>query len=262
MALIKCPECGKEISDKASSCPNCGFPIAQKENVQEQAPIVQEIADVKPKDNIKNSADVPPKSQTSSNKKKGGCGTILWVLCGFALLGGWMEYTDKKKDDTGQSQTTIHSDNFQTTAKRVEPTEEPQSTPAQTNEVTVGSTFECDGLQITIDSANTDFWGYEGKELYEYPQTGMKYIAVSFTYRNVGNSDKVASIYDFDCYADNQACEERYAFDDSDFISTTLSSGRNVSFNTYYEVPIDAQSIELEYTANIWTGEKVIIILQ
>ena len=27
MALIKCPECGKEISEKAKSCPNCGCPI-------------------------------------------------------------------------------------------------------------------------------------------------------------------------------------------------------------------------------------------
>lgn len=27
MALIKCPECGKEISDKAAACPNCGCPI-------------------------------------------------------------------------------------------------------------------------------------------------------------------------------------------------------------------------------------------
>lgn len=27
MALIKCPECGREISDKAASCPNCGVPI-------------------------------------------------------------------------------------------------------------------------------------------------------------------------------------------------------------------------------------------
>ena len=25
MALIKCPECGKEISDKATLCPNCGY---------------------------------------------------------------------------------------------------------------------------------------------------------------------------------------------------------------------------------------------
>ncbi|MFW5669556.1 MAG: zinc ribbon domain-containing protein, partial [Acetivibrio ethanolgignens] len=29
MALINCPECGKEISDKAVSCPNCGVPIAK-----------------------------------------------------------------------------------------------------------------------------------------------------------------------------------------------------------------------------------------
>lgn len=25
LALIKCPECGKEISDNATNCPNCGY---------------------------------------------------------------------------------------------------------------------------------------------------------------------------------------------------------------------------------------------
>lgn len=30
MALIKCPECGKEVSDQADSCPNCGFPIKKQ----------------------------------------------------------------------------------------------------------------------------------------------------------------------------------------------------------------------------------------
>lgn len=29
MALIKCPECGKEISDKAKTCINCGYPISE-----------------------------------------------------------------------------------------------------------------------------------------------------------------------------------------------------------------------------------------
>lgn len=30
MALVKCVECGKEVSDKAKSCPNCGCPINEK----------------------------------------------------------------------------------------------------------------------------------------------------------------------------------------------------------------------------------------
>lgn len=28
MTLINCPECGREVSDKAASCPQCGYPIA------------------------------------------------------------------------------------------------------------------------------------------------------------------------------------------------------------------------------------------
>lgn len=28
MALIKCPECGKEVSDKAPTCIHCGFPLS------------------------------------------------------------------------------------------------------------------------------------------------------------------------------------------------------------------------------------------
>ena len=27
MALIKCPECGKDVSTSASACPHCGYPI-------------------------------------------------------------------------------------------------------------------------------------------------------------------------------------------------------------------------------------------
>lgn len=31
MALIKCAECGKEFSDKASACPNCACPVERKQ---------------------------------------------------------------------------------------------------------------------------------------------------------------------------------------------------------------------------------------
>lgn len=33
MALIKCPECGKEISDKAPTCIHCGYPLNLNQNL-------------------------------------------------------------------------------------------------------------------------------------------------------------------------------------------------------------------------------------
>jgi len=30
MALMQCPECAREVSDKAIACPGCGFPVAAK----------------------------------------------------------------------------------------------------------------------------------------------------------------------------------------------------------------------------------------
>ncbi len=42
MALIKCMECCKEISDKAQTCPNCGFPLSE-EKVDEEKNNKEEI---------------------------------------------------------------------------------------------------------------------------------------------------------------------------------------------------------------------------
>lgn len=47
MALIKCPECGKEISDKASACIHCGYPLAS-ENIIKDKEI--QSTDTKPTD--------------------------------------------------------------------------------------------------------------------------------------------------------------------------------------------------------------------
>ena len=38
MALVKCPECGKEVSDKARVCPNCGNPMAPEAPVPPMPP--------------------------------------------------------------------------------------------------------------------------------------------------------------------------------------------------------------------------------
>lgn len=43
MALIKCPECGKEVSDKAKVCINCGFPLEEEKSELTVFGLTQEL---------------------------------------------------------------------------------------------------------------------------------------------------------------------------------------------------------------------------
>lgn len=50
MALIHCPECGKEVSDRALGCPNCGFPMMNQIN----NPIMSNYSHIQPIQNTNN----------------------------------------------------------------------------------------------------------------------------------------------------------------------------------------------------------------
>jgi len=42
MALLSCPECGSQVSDRARSCPHCGYPI--QEHIEDALPVQAEEA--------------------------------------------------------------------------------------------------------------------------------------------------------------------------------------------------------------------------
>ncbi len=44
MALIACPECGREISTAAQSCPACGYPLAERSQSSSPSPEAQASA--------------------------------------------------------------------------------------------------------------------------------------------------------------------------------------------------------------------------
>ena len=72
MALIKCNECGHEVSDKASMCPNCGCPIQTEGN-----PSVNET-------------NVESQHEKKGNGKKWALlAVLLCIICG----GGYYAYT-------------------------------------------------------------------------------------------------------------------------------------------------------------------------
>lgn len=198
-----------------------------------------------------------------NDKQKKHIGSVFaLVMCVIYFIVASSIVSGNNKDESGNAekdnQIVINQNNDNTSK------EAPEGDAKQEkgNEVEVGGTFEKDGLKITINNADIEFTDYNDEYSVYAPADGMKYIMVSFTFENTGNSDQYVSIYDFDCYADNTACEQAYLPDESDFINANLSPGRNISFQTYYSVPVDAQSIELEYETNIWTGEKAIIKIQ
>lgn len=43
MALLKCPECGGMVSDKAKCCPHCGYPIKDAKRVKILFPVIPQI---------------------------------------------------------------------------------------------------------------------------------------------------------------------------------------------------------------------------
>lgn len=103
MALIKCPECGHQVSDKASACPNCGCPIAFA-NSQPKSQTAQSIT-AKP---VKEPEWV--KKYKSKAKKRNTRIIISWVI--LIILG--IVFTlllcfDKEAVHYAYSRTSYHS---------------------------------------------------------------------------------------------------------------------------------------------------------
>ena len=76
MALIKCPECGNQVSDKATACPNCGCPIIKEDETQYNANLSQQ--------------PVYYNENSSGNRNKWFYGFIALLF--VALIGGWAYY--------------------------------------------------------------------------------------------------------------------------------------------------------------------------
>lgn len=120
----------------------------------------------------------------------------------------------------------------------------------------VGDTLNAGDLKITYTACDADFTGYNE---FLAPASGNKCIRLSFSVENTGDTEHFISTLDFDCYADDVAVQAYYGGEDD--LSATLSPGRKASGSVYFEVPENAQSLEVEYTTDYWTGSKAIFVV-
>lgn len=118
----------------------------------------------------------------------------------------------------------------------------------------VGEVYEDSSIAIKYVALDDDFKGYNK---YADIKSGYKIIKADFEFENVGTTDFLASAYDFDCYADGYDCENFWSVDESGF-SSNMSAGKKAKGSVYFEVPVNASEITLEYETNMWTSKKVI----
>jgi ribosomal protein L7/L12 len=114
MALIKCPECSNEISDKAIACPKCGYPLQPGSQPQPadsdlQARIKQTLIDEGPIAAIKLyrqkvsgsglleakrfveqiQATLPPGTTTKPKPRSQGCLVLITFIIASLAIAVW-----------------------------------------------------------------------------------------------------------------------------------------------------------------------------
>lgn len=215
-----CKSCGQLIAKTAKICPHCG----------------------------------------AKNKKpiyKRGWFIAICVIFVLSVIGS---ISGGKDSDDNLSNTTINSDNTNNqvdtndTGNDIENNTEVEV--AGHNRFNPGDTVDIDGFEVVYEKCEANWTGYSE---YAAPDDGYKVIRSYFTFTNNSNGDRSCGSAYFSCYADGISCERFYFSTEDDLASLdTLSPGRKTKGWVYFEVPTDAQEIELEYGVEYFSSDHII----
>lgn len=150
-----------------------------------------------------------------------------------------------------QVQTTLSSDEINQSKPNVNNTE-------QEKKYSVGEIYQDNSMAIKYVSLDENFTGYNQ---YADIKEGCKIVKAEFEAENLGTSDLYFSAYNFKCYADGYDCESFWFADNSGF-SSNLSNKKKAKGTVYFQVPIESQSVTIEYDLNIFTNGKVEFIVK
>lgn len=162
---------------------------------------------------------------------------VILIFSLFAIGSG--------SDKASVSSDSASDNNKTTTQKADEPVK-----------VKVGETLTTNTLKITYKSSADD----KGAQYFP-AASGNKIIKLTFEIENISSTDQIVSVYDFKCYSDDVA-SSAYYYGDGGLSTTTLSAGRKATGNVYFEVPQNANSIDVEYETNYWSGNKAIFVVK
>lgn len=214
MALINCPECGRQVSDQAQTCPECGHPIKRPEAVRHVPPIVVQ--------------------------QPGKRGCLWWVgalVVGIIVLtlgGAFVQ------GFTGASATPTPQASFASGQAATKPSPTPLAT--------VGQTVQLGGWQVTL----MDFGPYDRFDQRK-PSTSAqgKRVVADMRIKNLQNSTSNFTTNDFELRTgdgrtfkpDGVTASIERGFGFSQTVQPSLTTDNRVVFD------LDPTAVNLTFTA-------------
>lgn len=196
--------------------------------------------------------EIPAAAKVCPNCRKKQGGILKWIIIIVVALiiiaaissGG---DSDKPSDSNPQKVDGNSNENNEST--------ESSSNNEASNIFKVGDVVETSNLRISFLSAGE--WTSDNQFL--QPKEGYIYYRMEFEFENIGSSDQtISSLLNWNCYADGYSMDQSWVGDDQ--IDATISSGKKVKGAVYYEVPANAEKIELEYNVNYFTQSKIVFV--
>ena len=193
-------------------------------------------------------SEIPKKAKVCPNCRKKQGGKLKWILIAIivvAIIGAAMGGNDNENDVKKVSETTSE------TKTKTETKAEEKS-----NIFNVGDVVETKNFKITYESASP----YTNDNEFLQPKDGYEYWEFKFKFENISDTDQtVSTMMDWECYADNNKVDQQW-IGDNNGLDASLSAGRSAEGTVYFEVPQNAQKLELEYDISYWGNDKIIFI--
>lgn len=256
MSLIKCPECGKEYSDKANGCPSCGNPnVAEQENA------------------YSSQASRSNDGQTHKKESKLGIAALIFSLTGPLFFVGLIlaiidlvKNGSERKHRAAKIALIISALWVLYGIFGTEETNESMSNNIQQEETAitdkniygVGEQTSRNGIDIVLNGYTES----EGNE-WGYPKEGNTFVFAEFEI--VNNTEEeiiVNSLLSFDIYCDNYKVDfsgSALTANSIDYaqVDGNIAPGKILRGNLGIEVPIDWEQLEIYYKDDSWRNDIV-----
>ena len=232
-----CRNCGNQIDNRASVCPECGTPTSGGRYAK----------------------------ATPKKKKHPTLITVLSVILVLLILVtaagmAGMDSQDKGPQKVSSANTVAPQPEQASPSAQTEAAVQTVPTtaaPTESSAFTVGDSVVMDGVTVTLKSI-TESTGAN----YSTPTEGNVFLICEFEIQNGSDQGiNVSSMMSFEAYVDDYSV-------DMSLLATSAASvkqldgsvavGKKISGAVGYEVPSDWQNMEIRYIPNVWLDNSII----